>query len=79
MGIRNIKRGMRGMKSKEIKTIEEKFTLLWIMHFGHTDLYPGDGASCEKCVDYIEMGCPGGKVPEDCIKEQALTADIKSG
>jgi hypothetical protein len=76
MGKRNLKRKMKRMKSKGRKTIAEKFMFLWVIHFGHTGLSPGEGAFCEKCFDYIEMGCPGGKIPEECMIETALAGNF---
>lgn len=58
------------MKNNATK-IEEIFESVWWMHFGHYDLYPGDGAYCEECMNYMEGVCSGGRVPEECMMEKA--------
>jgi len=50
---------------------KEEFIVAWLMHFGHADLYPGQGVSCEKCLDYLDGSCEGGHNPEKCMVEKS--------
>ena len=74
MGIRNIR---RAMMKKNMTTIEKKFIAVWLMHFGHADLYPGEEVSCEECMEYIVGLCCGAHVPEECMIEQAKTLEVR--
>ena len=54
------------------KRREDMFYEAWVMHFGHTGLYPYAGATCHDCLDYLSEVCKGGRVPEECMKESVI-------
>lgn len=55
------------------KRREALFQEAWVIHFGHTGLYPYAGATCQDCLDYLSEVCKGGRVPEECMKEFVIS------
>lgn len=66
------KMSKRIQRDEYLKLREDMFCEAWIMHFGHTGIYPYVGATCHDCIDYLAEVCKGGRVPEECMKKSFI-------
>ena len=67
MGRLRIKKRTKETKQAVKKLRREGFTEVWKYHFEWSGFGLNEGASCLDCLQYIEQGCPGTGVPEECM------------
>lgn len=61
------------MGRRILKSMGDRFIVLWLMHFG--DIPPGE-ATCYDCADYQAGLCKGGSLPVQCMLYKARTAKL---